>query len=208
MTHRRGGAAGRAIFWLVALAVIGGLGYYVYMKRTESPGAATAPTPAAMGDYFGSAHNAAFTEAGAAGLTAKTVEEAAAAGKDWLGNDITMSEIEGTGLVFRGAGEAQVPPPGPDVSPRSGHYTFDTASGEHVSMFVQGDRRAQAQLSDLERGKAYTIPAPASLGAGAPDIIVFKRGGPIFYFVAATQSALDPILTAYLVPPPSGPLPY
>jgi hypothetical protein len=197
------------VFWVLALAVIGGLGYYVYMKRTESPGAATAPTLAAMGDYFAGAHNAAFTEAGAAALTAKTKEDAARGSKDWLGNDIMLSEIDGSGLVLRGAGPAHIPSPSPDVDePGSAEYAFDTAGGEHVSMFVQVDRRAQAQLSDLQQRTAYSIPAPAALGAGAPDIIVFKRGGPIYYFVAAKQSALDPILKAYSVPPPSGTLPF
>ncbi|MCC6660643.1 MAG: hypothetical protein IT437_07125 [Phycisphaerales bacterium] len=210
MTSRHGAAAGRVVFWVIALAVIGGLGYYVYTKKTESVGAPTAPSLAAMGNSLAAAHNAAFTEAGTAALTARTREEAAAASKDWLGNDITLNEVEGTGLVFRGARVADVPSPSPAVEHHAAscQFTFDTAGGEHVSMFVQVDRRAQAQLADLEQRRAYTIPAPASLGSGAPDIIVFKRGGPIYYFVAATQSALDPILRAYSVPAPSGRLPY
>jgi hypothetical protein len=202
-TAIRRGSAGRAVFWAVALVVIGVLAYYVYTKK-QGPQGPEGPGSSEFARYLCVAHEEGFSPAGVARMNAKTREAAYEAGKQWLGNDVTLQETVGKGLDFLGAGEAQVPGQG-----RSAQYLFltDASSsqpGQRVSLFLQVDRRILDGLEPLEIGKAYSMKPTKELGAGAPDIVVCKKGGLVYYLVANTPAALAQLKGAYSIPDPSG----
>lgn len=187
---RRGSSAGRVIFWLVALILIGGLAYVVYSKR-QPPSGPEGPSAVRMAEYLRSSHQSGV----AAGprFSVRELEKVHAAGRDWLGKDVTLEEIAGTGVQFVAAGGATVPGDG-----SSAQYLFDTGNGQKASMFLQV-YRITAGERELDMNKAYTLEA----GGGAP-IVVSRKGGLVYYFVSDTAAGYQPLLQAFGIPASSG----
>lgn len=209
----RRGSAGRAVFWVLALAVIGGLGYFIWVKK-QPPVSQNKPVGKEVAAYLAREHMQAWDPSMDAVFTVKNVEDIHAAGVRWFGQDITFEELAGSGVAFMGAGEAAVPGP-PDENLKRGqsaHFRLETdgtkgAKGVRVSLFLQkytlppNDDNTEV----LAKRTSYTLKPDAALGANAPPILVYRAGGLVYFLVTETPGGYDLVKQAFGMPDPIGP---
>ncbi len=209
----RRGAAGRAVFWLIALAVIGGLVYFIYNKK-KPPVSDNKPPADKLAAYFAQEHTRAWDPSMDAAFTVKELSEVYAAGIKWFGQDVPFDELKDSGLTFQGGREADVPGP-PDVNlmaGRSAHFRVESdgakgAKGIRASIFLQKYMlpRNEDKTDVLNVKTSYTLKKDPALGAGAPDILVYRQGGIVFYLVSDQPGGYDLIKAAFGMPDSSGP---
>lgn len=214
MNHTaRRGAAGRAVFWLIALAVIAGLGYFIWMKK-QPPVSQSKPVAAELAAYLGKAHAEAWDSSmEAVFVGAKTLEDVPAACIKWFGQDVAMDGLKGSGLTFQGAGEASVPgAPDPNLTAgQSAHFRMVTdgtrgPAGTKVSLFLQKYRLPPKDDGSDILGKktAYTLKPGGELGKDAPPILVYRDGGLVYFAVTETPGGYDLVKQVFNWPEPIG----
>lgn len=211
-TSRRGGA-GRAVFWLIALAVIGGLAYIIYQKK-QPPTSENKPVGDQLAAYMAGQYTQGWDPSMDGSFTVKELSEVEQAGNNWFGQHVTLAEIQDSGLSFRGAREVEVPgPPDPNLQPgRSAHYRLETdgtkgPKGVRVSLFLQKYvlPKNEDGTDVLAVRTSYTLKKDAAMAAGAPDILVYRQGGLVFYLVTDQPGGYDLVKAAYQIPDPIGP---
>lgn len=210
--ERRGGAA-RAVFWLIALVVIGAVAFFIW-KTKQRPDPEVKPRADELASYMAREHRQAWDPTMDSLFTVKQVADVHEAGKVLFGQDITFSELEGSGLKFQGGREAEVPgPPDPNlVAGRSAHFRLESdgskgAPGVRASLFLQKYMLPPTDSGEqvLQYRTAYTLKKDPALGEGAPDIIVYRQGGLVYYLVADQPGGYDLVKTAFQIPDPIGP---
>lgn len=103
---------------------------------------------------------------------------------NWIGQEITVAELfPGGGVKMLGAGPAAVPGPGKSMQFRLAPEKADV-KGE-LSLFIQQYR----QMPVLDDKTSYTLPG-RGLGAGAPDITIWRRGGLLCCLVSNTTQGM------------------
>ncbi len=195
MTESAFWTAKRRRFWTIGAVLIlitGGvvLGTYLVASRPEG-----VPREAARGElsaFVSDEHKAAFKE----GAKPKfPVSDEAALGdslRDWVGSRLTMEELfPGGGVKFMSAGKSAVPGAGESAHLRLG------AGEVKVSVFIKQYRK----LPVLEDGAAYTL-AGRNLGAEAPPITVWRRGGLVCFLVAENAAAMKALREGMRAPEP------
>lgn len=214
MVHTtRRGAAGRAVFWLIALAVIGGLGYFVWMKK-QPPVSENRPVAAELAAYLGKAHKEAWDPSMDVSFgVAKVIADVYPACVKWFGQDVTFDELKDSGYEFKGGGDASVPgAPDPNLTPgQSAQFRLVTdgtkgAAGARVSLFLQKYRLPPNDDGSDILGKktAYSLKAGGELGKDAPPILVYRDGGIVYFAVTETPGGYDALKQAFGWPEPSG----
>ncbi len=209
----RRGSAVRAVFWLVALLVIGGLAYFIYQKK-QPPKSDSKPPGGALAAYFAQEHGRAWDPSMDPAFDVKELSGVYAACVTWFGQDVPFDELKDSGLTFQGGREADVPgPPDPNLQAgRSAHFRLETdgtkgSKGVRVSLFLQ-----KYMLPKSDDGKdvldirtSYTLKKDAALGVGAPDILVYRQGGLVYYLVTDQPGGYDLVKAAFRIPDPKGP---
>lgn len=207
-TARRGGA-GRIVFWVVALAVIGVLAYFIWAKKQGPPPEENKPPAAELAAYLSQQHKTAWDPANEPVFTVKDVEGIHPACNVWFGQDVYFDEIKGTDLKFQGAGEVQVPGP-PNIhlqAGRSAQFRIENPDGTRVSVFLQ---KYMLPPNDdgsdiLAKKTSYTLKKDPALAPSAPDIHVYRQAGIVYYLVTETPGGYDRVKAAFGWPDPIGP---
>jgi hypothetical protein len=95
---------------------------------------------------------------------------------------------------------------------RSAHFRVESdgtkgPKGVRASIFLQKYMlpRNEDMTDVLNVKTSYTLKKDPALGASAPDILVYRQGGIVFYLVSDQPGGFDLIKTAFGMPDSSGP---
>lgn len=112
----------------------------------------------------------------------------------WIGQEVTVEEMfPGGGVKLVAAGPAAVPGPG-----KSAHFKLGTdKGGAQMSLFVMKNWESP-KIGDAE---AYTL-AGRGLGAEAPPITIWRRGGLVYALVSNNASGMGVLRQALGAPEP------
>lgn len=217
----RGNAQARLIFWLLALVVIGGLGWFVFQKF-QGPTVPIKPTARALSGALVAAHRKAWSEPDE-NFTVKEVAAIDAANRVFFGQDTPMTEINGSGLAFKGArellGNEKIPGPPPvpggdievSLGPRSAVFRFVSdgtkgAAGVRCTVCLQKYMLAMDDNNRpaMEVRTSYTLKGDG-LEGGAPPILIYRQGGIVFYLIADQPGGYDLFKSAFSIPDAVGP---
>ena len=121
--------------------------------------------------------------------------------KDWVGQELQLPSFEGSGLAFKGAAESEVPG---QRHRRSAHLRFETdgtkgAAGERVSLFLHG----YSGFPEIPEGQSMRLRADKALGEGAPPIVVWRKGGILYFIASESLAARDLARQALSIPEPT-----
>ena len=217
----RGNASGRLVFWVLALVVIGGLGWFVWQKSKE-PVVGNKPAASELAASLVGAHRKAWSEPDSA-FTVKQIADIDEANRNFFGQDTPMTEIEGSGLAFKGGrelvGDEKVPGPPPipgaemqpSLGPRSAVYRLESdgsqgSAGVRCTVCVQKYMLINNESDNqppLKLRTSYRL-KPDGLEGGAPPIIVYRQGGIVFYLIADQPGGYDLFKKAFSIPEPEG----
>ncbi len=192
-------SVGRIVGWVVVVVVVAAGAYFLKGQIQKSSQPEATRTNGQLATYLAGEHRRVAEDAAYASgvFTTTAFEDVMTASKDWLGKDIDYAPLASAGFEFKGGGRASVPGEG-----ASAHTRVDTG-GQRVSIFLQNyDIRDR----ELEAGKAYTLAAEDTLGAGTPPIVVWRKGGVVYFIVAEQAEAMSATRSALGIPEPSGKL--
>ncbi len=202
----RGLASGRIVFWVIALVVIGALGLYIYKKK-QPVVIDNKPAPRLLAAYLAEQHREAWAAGDASTFQAKTQADIYEWNKTWFGQDTDFAELNGSGVVFKGAQEVRIP--GPPTA-RSAVFRLETdgtvgTAGVRTTLFLQKYLLEPDDEGNhpLKIKTSYTLKNDPSL-SGAPPIFVYRQGGLIFYLLTETPGGYDLVKKAFGMPEPVG----
>jgi hypothetical protein len=207
------------VFWVLAIVVIAGLGWFVWQK-SRGPFVADKPAASELAATLVAAHGKAWSEPDDA-FPVKKVDDIDAANRDFFGQDTPMTEVNGSGLVFKGArelvGSEKIPGPPPipgeempaSLGPRSAVFRFETdgskgqAAGVRCTVCLQKYMlpRRDDGTDPLALKTSYTLKADG-LEGGAPPILVYRQGGLVFYLISDKPGGYDLFKQAFGIPEP------
>ena len=190
----------RRRFWtigaiLILLTAAGVLTAYLVASKPEG-----LPREAGKGElaaFLSDEHKAAFREGTNFSQKFPVTDSAGLADglRDWVGNAMTFDHLfPGGGVKLLGAGRSAVPGFGV-----SAHLRLEgSASPSQLSLFIKQYR----QMPVLDDLTAYSLPGR---GLGDGGILVWRRGGQIYYLVSNSQAGLGVLRQALGAPEPKKP---
>ncbi len=125
-------------------------------------------------------------------LTVSEAEKVPEGLHNWIGQELTMEEMfPGGGVKLVAAGAAAVPGPG-----KSAHFKVGSDKGQ-MSLFIMKNWESP-KIGDAD---AYTL-ASRGLGAEAPPITIWRRGGLVYALVSNTPEGMGVLRQALGAPEP------
>lgn len=188
----------RRRFWAIAAALIllsAGVVAGVYLVASRPGTSERAANKGELSAFLSDEHKAAFREGTKLEqkFPVKDPVTLASSMREWVGKSISWEELFPGGQVkFLGAGKSAVPGAGSSVQLRI------SASNENGSVFIQQYRKKP----ELEDGGAWKLPG-RNLGEGAPPILVWRRGGLVYYLVAENGAAMGLMREGMKAPQPN-----